>query len=810
MANPPPPLIVDEIAATPAFSVATTDPNELVTAAGSDIQLFDLTNPKKFVDNSQTEPSSLRPVAFLLPVGSKKPELIKFSLRLTLTFTAPPEWAASPNGQFIVSAVLLDRPTGNPLKPVLQSSQMPVTRANGKWTVDEMQLYMPRAMLGEGGVLPFVWKGPFIWSLSMVGNPAQTTLSTIPTVLELYFTTCPAPKGNDGSQGESILLTQPFYNGIYPVVLLRLFFLFPDQFPDGPLRQEELNSVYCKRMVQTVWDLGNPHLDGGLQFDNKFGKSSFGIGALGGIFNLTDWVARRYKTWNFFDLCALIQLGSSLLLTQDGAERLSSEWVLQDTPTLIAPGQLYGLSASDETPCNNPFWDTPNQLGPSTPLADPASSQRTGFHRHTWLEVLMYNPDEYRGVLDCSIKSSSSDTNNDSLDDDLQGGDEFDSSSELCRSNLLTDSPDINPTLDSGSRNREEYLLHRLDKTRAENKIIRLGPNVWTVPVTGYSFCKTTPIDGSKLKLTAKHLDSSESRPYTVGVLGTDITYPIEPYLPGNDSVLGIGSAQLPPALKLEIEFLLKVGDSRIDTNARRNTIVDADVDVDTILGIVRTIARDASSGSFSRAAYGNMDKWTMDFKSTDGDLSLTIQAFRAHSVAKAKLVQYLTYFQVGPLDWYIKPLPSIAQGLGHIALCTDTDILLVRGNLFITLTSTAQLATKHFEIMVKLDDHLRLNTTGTVTAFQSLHMGKVIKLNSGQKCQIHVSKGASEVYSPLALIKDPTDGDLSVVQIKACDDQGQYTFYTRGTGQLEIALTVGVDKKPLVRSISHPVSVQS
>ncbi|KAK6497666.1 hypothetical protein TWF481_012071 [Arthrobotrys musiformis] len=759
-ATPPPPLIVNEMLATPSFAVSTTDPNEILTVPGFVTQVFDLQSPTKYVDTSDPTKASTRPIAFAYPVIASTPKTFAIALKLTLNFTAPPEWSAVPTSKCVVFGSLLS----DPLKPIFQSDAVPVGNVKDTWTVNSLNVEFPQVMLSGGGKLPFKWAGTFVWMVKVVDNPLLVSLPTvIPTVLEFYFTNLPAPEGHRGTFGNPILEKVPEFKQIYPVTLLRQFWPVATDIPSGdPLRQEKLNQFYCQNVIKTLWALGKP------QFDSTKGQSSYGVGALGGTFDLAAWASLKYPLCNTFDLCAVLHLACSLALDTYGGAELQPIWVLNDGVEFITPGQLYGLTDASANPCNNPFWQTFLDRPASTPMIDAASKSRTCFFRHAWLEVSMYDPTPgglgpYQGVLDASFLPSG----------------------------------ETAAQVDSGSRDRGTYLLNRLDKTRPENGITETSPGVYTVTTDGDRFYTT------------------DDRGYMVGVVSTNLTYPIAPFLQGDDSTVGIQNAYMPVGLKNDINALLKLGDS--GARESRTIIVDAPLDADSLTGALKPLDATISVTSLSRSVFHTINTFSNNFKTASGEFDAEFESYQNYITAKARLVHYLTTFSIGPLASYVKASPKLDQAVGHICLWVGSDVVVVYGNLFvkITLKSLASPTPDLWKIFAGLFKFIKTNTTGKTQSFnplEDLGPADTVAAKSGTTVKIALKKADSEVVGTMALIRggDTDTGTAYTWQMKAGDTSGTFTFRVAGLGEQKVILTVGNANKGLVRSVAYTVSISS
>ncbi|KAK6535425.1 hypothetical protein TWF694_001885 [Orbilia ellipsospora] len=763
MAYTPPPLTVNEIVATPSFALSTTDPDETLTLPAFQTQIFDVNTPTKYVDTADPTQASLRPIAFSYPANVSTPKSFKIALKLAINLTAPPEWSVVPTSKVVVYGCS----PSNLLKPVFQSDEVPVSTAKGTWSVDSMNVDLPEVMRKDGGKLPFKLAGTFVWTVMVVNNPALVSLPTpIPSVLELYFTNVSAPSGHMGTDGTPILARTPQFDQVYPLALLRRFWPSITDIPSGePLRQEKLNEFYCQHIVTTLWALGNPHVDKKPQFDSVAGRSAYGVGALGGTFDLLAFDSLKYPLCNSFDLTAILHLACSLLLTSYEAELVQPTWVLNDKLAFVVPGQFYGLSDASVSPCNNPFWKAFARRPETTCMIDAASKSRTAFYRHAWLEVSMYDPKgvgPYKGVLDVSFVPSAE--------------------------------SDVQP--DGGSRNRETYLLNRLDKTRRENGIVEISPNVFTIVTEGDQFYTTG------------------DREYMVGVVSTNLTYPVAPFLQGDDTLVGISNAPMPVKLKSDINALLKAGDSGARGN--RMIVVDAPLDADSLAAALKPLDATASATALSRSVFHTINTFSSSFKAKAGEFNAVFESYQSYMTAKARLVHYLTTYSIGPLADFVKAAPKLDQPIGHICLWIGSEVVIVYGNLFaqITVTSSDGLTPDLWKTISSLFQFIKTNTTGKITDFNPLEeLGpeRTIAVKSGATVPILLEKEDNEVLGTMALIHSSSEHDTGKAylwQMKAGESSGKFTFRVAGYGEMKVVLSVGNATKGLVRSVSYTVSI--
>jgi hypothetical protein len=152
---------------------------------------------------------------------------------------------------------------------------------------------------------------------------------------------------------------------VYPISLLRLFLPQPSEFVSVP----DFDKVYlqwwmsnCLKKIPTSR----------FQYDTIVGKSGFGMGCCGGSFRFDEFQKAAFSTnsasapppllINSFDLASLVQLASSLLVSENGNEILNSKWVCKSPFGIQKPGVPFGITdktvpaVSWPKGLNNPYF----------------------------------------------------------------------------------------------------------------------------------------------------------------------------------------------------------------------------------------------------------------------------------------------------------------------------------------------------------------------------------------------------------------------------------------------------------------------
>ena len=135
--------------------------------------------------------------------------------------------------------------------------------------------------------------------------------------------------------------------GVYSISLLRLFLPQPTEFVLVP----NFDSVYlqwwmsnCLKKIPTSRFI----------YDTIVGKSGFGVGCCGGSFRFDEFLKAAFPTnsaaappsllIHSFDLAPLAQLACSLLVDENGDEKLNSKWVCKSPFGVQKPGVPFGVT----------------------------------------------------------------------------------------------------------------------------------------------------------------------------------------------------------------------------------------------------------------------------------------------------------------------------------------------------------------------------------------------------------------------------------------------------------------------------------
>lgn len=161
-----------------------------------------------------------------------------------------------------------------------------------------------------------------------------------------------------------------------------LFFLYaaPHRaYQSNGVWVEALRFVASRMMVRGTDDLSDAiakivrycHGAHGLYYDSQGGgRSRYGVRNIGGILNLTGYMARTLPTANCYDQAAAIQ-------ALCGAIGILVEWIYMDPYGFIKPTNLLGYGL-----CNNPFFL--GTVPPSQRLVGVNDQQRTPFGNHAF------------------------------------------------------------------------------------------------------------------------------------------------------------------------------------------------------------------------------------------------------------------------------------------------------------------------------------------------------------------------------------------------------------------------------------------
>lgn len=163
-----------------------------------------------------------------------------------------------------------------------------------------------------------------------------------------------------------VLRTAIDLQGVYPIGLLRWALPRPTDLSTELGFDKKFSRWWASFIVRKV-------NSGFFVYDTIAGKSAFGMGACGGSFDLNECLLRCFSAptnpfvvakpilINSFDLAALIQLGSGLLLQGAAGEVLDSQWVCKSPFGFSQTVNPIGLSPTSIPPIdamgvNNPFF----------------------------------------------------------------------------------------------------------------------------------------------------------------------------------------------------------------------------------------------------------------------------------------------------------------------------------------------------------------------------------------------------------------------------------------------------------------------
>jgi hypothetical protein len=150
------------------------------------------------------------------------------------------------------------------------------------------------------------------------------------------------------------------------VGLLRLFLPQPTEFKDVAGFAETFDHWWVSHTLQRL-------RSSSCVYNTISGKSGFGVGCSGGSFDLQYCLKSAFAVGggstnpnpvliNSFDLSALVQLASGLLLGNDGNEVLHTRWVCKTPFGHVKPNMPFGLgpksspSISWPDGVNNPYF----------------------------------------------------------------------------------------------------------------------------------------------------------------------------------------------------------------------------------------------------------------------------------------------------------------------------------------------------------------------------------------------------------------------------------------------------------------------
>jgi hypothetical protein len=185
-----------------------------------------------------------------------------------------------------------------------------------------------------------VCRGRIAWRLDVEATPISVSLGS--TLAEIYFILGrPSPPYRDG--------------GVWVEVLRFLFGRVGVGGSSSRTAVIATIAAYC-------------HGRHGLRYDTSGGKSFYGVGHIGGGFNLLRYLLRKRSACNCYDQAAAVQALA-------GALGVQSMWLFLQPFGFIRPTDLVGVGL-----CNNPFFDKNG----SAKMVDRHSEDRTAFGNHAF------------------------------------------------------------------------------------------------------------------------------------------------------------------------------------------------------------------------------------------------------------------------------------------------------------------------------------------------------------------------------------------------------------------------------------------
>jgi hypothetical protein len=187
------------------------------------------------------------------------------------------------------------------------------------------------------------YRGMISWGLDVESVP--TCLSMGSTLAEIYFVLAkPKPR--------------PYNNGVWSEVLRFLCGKV------GVVGEKEVDAVAAKvtKYCHTLHKL---------RYDTSRGASWYGVGNLGGVFNLNDYMIRASTRCNCYDQAAAVQALSIALGATIG-------WRYLNPFGYIKPTNLVGVGQ-----CNNPFFGADD----AKKMVAEDSADRTAFGNHAFANI---------------------------------------------------------------------------------------------------------------------------------------------------------------------------------------------------------------------------------------------------------------------------------------------------------------------------------------------------------------------------------------------------------------------------------------
>ncbi|KAK0455273.1 uncharacterized protein EV420DRAFT_1644911 [Desarmillaria tabescens] len=213
---------------------------------------------------------------------------------------------------------------------------------------------------------PFVWNADVEWGMELrLSHIGVECVEPKISRLELYWIAQTLHRG--------------FQNRGIPVGFLRNVLKSDQSSTSNVAAFNSTSSEWNQQMTQGVFGSMNKI------YDTISGAAAFGVGAWGGIFNQSYYLApdesgtegMLYRHVNCMDQCAMLELSCSL---QDGVR--STSWLVQQPFGYINDTHLVGVvnQQNQLIPVNNPFFGT-DQSRSHVDINDPA---RTSFGCHVY------------------------------------------------------------------------------------------------------------------------------------------------------------------------------------------------------------------------------------------------------------------------------------------------------------------------------------------------------------------------------------------------------------------------------------------
>lgn len=200
---------------------------------------------------------------------------------------------------------------------------------------------------------------------NLFDNTLPALTSDQKTQLEICWLNGPALSGPGLIQGD-MMRTAIDFQGKYPVELLRIFLPQATDFKGVIGFAETFDRWWMSHIIMRLQSSS-------CVYNTISGRSGFGVCCSGGSFDLQQCVKLAFPPAgtstnpstvliNSFDLSALIQLASGLLLGGDGIEYLNTRWVCKTPFGHVKPNMPFGLGKQSSPPVswpegvNNPYY----------------------------------------------------------------------------------------------------------------------------------------------------------------------------------------------------------------------------------------------------------------------------------------------------------------------------------------------------------------------------------------------------------------------------------------------------------------------